>query len=61
MMPMIQGVVYNLAWCGWSHWNRNVQLNGNSIGAKVRRWWYGVNNWSINNGRQVSGEKGWWR
>lgn len=47
VMPMLQGVVYNLAWCGWQYWNRNAQMSGNSIGAQVRRWWWGVNNWPI--------------
>jgi len=47
MMPMVQGVVYNLAICGWQHWNRNAQLSGSSAGARIRRWWYGVNNWPL--------------
>ncbi|KAK4190384.1 hypothetical protein QBC35DRAFT_490200 [Podospora australis] len=46
-MPLVQGVVYNLFICGWQHWNKNAQLHGSSIGARVRRWWYGVNNWKI--------------
>ncbi|PSR94646.1 hypothetical protein BD289DRAFT_427178 [Coniella lustricola] len=48
LMPMIQGLVYNLALCGWQFWNKNAQLSGNSLGARARRWWYGVNNWPIN-------------
>ncbi|KAK4196712.1 hypothetical protein QBC40DRAFT_286821 [Triangularia verruculosa] len=55
MMPLIQGVVYNLAICGWQHWNRNARLSGQSLGARVRRWWWGVNNWPI------PGEKGYRR
>lgn len=47
MMPLIQGVVYNIALCGWQHWNKNAQLSGNTIGARARRWWYSVNNWPI--------------
>lgn len=47
MMPLVQGVVYNLFICGWQHWNKNAQLSGSSVGARVRRWWYGVNNWKI--------------
>lgn len=46
-MPFTQGMVYNLALLGWQTWNRNAVLNGNSLGAKLRRWWYGVNNWPI--------------
>ena len=47
MMPFMQGVLYNLAICGWQFYNRNAQIRGSSLGAKVRRWWYGVNNWPI--------------
>ncbi|KAI1769073.1 DUF1770-domain-containing protein [Hypoxylon sp. FL1150] len=47
MMPFAQGVLYNLAICGWHHWNKNARLSGNSAGARVRRWWYGVNNWPL--------------
>ncbi|KAI1376770.1 hypothetical protein F4677DRAFT_445093 [Hypoxylon crocopeplum] len=47
MMPFAQGVLYNLAICGWHFWNKNAQLGGNSVGAHLRRWWYGVNNWPL--------------
>ncbi|KAI1484042.1 DUF1770-domain-containing protein [Daldinia eschscholtzii] len=47
MMPFAQGVLYNLALLGWHHWNKNAQLSGNSVGARLRRWWYGVNNWPL--------------
>lgn len=47
MMPFVQGILYNLAICGWQYWNRNARLSGSSIGARVRRWWWGVNNWPI--------------
>ncbi|OTB06810.1 hypothetical protein M426DRAFT_318523 [Hypoxylon sp. CI-4A] len=47
MMPFAQGVLYNLAICGWHHWNKNARLSGNSAGARLRRWWYGVNNWPL--------------
>ncbi|KAI0024921.1 hypothetical protein F4780DRAFT_775401 [Xylariomycetidae sp. FL0641] len=47
LMPFAQGVLYNLALCGWQHWNRNAQMSGNSAGARLRRWWYGVNNWPL--------------
>jgi hypothetical protein len=46
-MPLLQGVVMTLFVAGWKHWNRNTQLSGNSAGARVRRWWYNVNNWPI--------------
>ncbi|KAK7908611.1 hypothetical protein PG985_015914 [Apiospora marii] len=47
VMPLAQGVLYNLALCGWQHWNKSAQLSGSSVGARVRRWWYSVNNWKI--------------
>ncbi|KAI1417718.1 DUF1770-domain-containing protein [Hypoxylon sp. FL1857] len=47
MMPFAQGVLYNLAICGWHHWNRSARISGNSVGARLRRWWYGVNNWPL--------------
>ncbi|KAI1194093.1 hypothetical protein F5X97DRAFT_16715 [Nemania serpens] len=47
MMPLAQGVLYNLAIVGWQHWNRNAQMSGSSAGARLRRWWYGVNNWPL--------------
>ncbi|KAI1492044.1 hypothetical protein F5X96DRAFT_628561 [Biscogniauxia mediterranea] len=47
MMPFAQGILYNLAICGFQHWNRNAQLSGNSAGARIRRWWYGVNKWTL--------------
>ncbi|TGJ85320.1 hypothetical protein E0Z10_g3440 [Xylaria hypoxylon] len=47
MMPLAQGVLYNLAIVGWQSWNRNAQMSGSSAGARLRRWWYGVNNWPL--------------
>ena len=47
MMPFLQGIIYNLFLLGWQSWNRNARLHGNSVGARVRRWWYGVNNWPL--------------
>ncbi|KAK7949723.1 hypothetical protein PG996_000311 [Apiospora saccharicola] len=47
VMPLAQGVLYNLALAGWQYWNKSAQLSGSSAGARVRRWWYGVNNWKI--------------
>ncbi len=47
VMPLVQGLLYNLAVCGWQYWNRTATLSGQSAGARVRRWWYGVNNWPV--------------
>lgn len=49
-MPLAQGVLYNLAIVGWQHWNRNARLSGGSVGARLRRWWYGVNRWPLPRG-----------
>ena len=45
--PFVQGLVYNVGICGWQSYNRRATLSGQSAGARVRRWWYGVNNWPI--------------
>ncbi|CAG8952039.1 hypothetical protein HYFRA_00000775 [Hymenoscyphus fraxineus] len=45
--PLLQGMVWNLALQGWKYWNKNAVLHGESVGARARRWWYGVNNWHI--------------
>ncbi|UPK89212.1 hypothetical protein LCI18_000147 [Fusarium solani-melongenae] len=47
LVPLTQGLLYNLFLCGWQYWNRNARLHGNTLGARVRRWWWGVNNWKI--------------
>ncbi|CAN8096831.1 unnamed protein product [Discula destructiva] len=61
LMPLLQGVVYNLAWCGWTYWKRNAQMSGNGVGARVRRWWWGVNNWPINGKQVTQNGKGWFQ
>lgn len=32
---------------GWRHWNRGTKFRGRGVGAKVRKWWWGVNNWKL--------------
>ncbi|KAK6433551.1 hypothetical protein LTR95_010275 [Oleoguttula sp. CCFEE 5521] len=46
-MPLAQGLVWSLAIQGWRHWNRDTKLAGQTVGAKIRRWWWGVNNWKL--------------
>lgn len=46
-MPLTQGLVWNLAIFGWRRLNTGVKFQGQGVGAKVRKWWYGVNNWAI--------------
>ncbi len=47
MLPLVQGMVWSLALHGWRYWNRTAQLSGNSVGTKIRRWWYRTNNWKV--------------
>ncbi|KAI0851029.1 DUF1770-domain-containing protein [Daldinia vernicosa] len=58
MMPFAQGVLYNLALHGWHHWNKNAQISGTSVGARLRRWWYGVNNWPLPGQKKLAGAGG---
>lgn len=46
-MPLMQGMVWSLALHGWRYWNRSAKLSGNSVGSRVRRWWYTVNDWPL--------------
>jgi hypothetical protein len=43
-------MVWSLALHGWKYWNRSAQLSGESIGARMRRWWYKTNNWKLPGG-----------
>ncbi|KAF1952176.1 DUF1770-domain-containing protein [Byssothecium circinans] len=47
IMCFAQGVLWTLILNGWRHWNRSSQFSGKTVGAKIRRWWWGVNNWKI--------------
>ncbi|KAL5117993.1 hypothetical protein ACEQ8H_004138 [Pleosporales sp. CAS-2024a] len=42
-----QGVLWTLVLSGWRHWNQSAKLSGKGVGAKIRRWWWGVNDWKI--------------
>ncbi|KIX10078.1 uncharacterized protein Z518_01159 [Rhinocladiella mackenziei CBS 650.93] len=44
-LPLMQGILWNLVMFGWRHWNRGSKFQGRSLGARVRKWWWGVNNW----------------
>jgi hypothetical protein len=46
-MPLVQGLAWTLVVSGWRHLNRSSQLQGQSVGAKIRRWWWEVNNWTV--------------
>lgn len=45
--PLAQGVVWHLLTFGWRTWNRSVKFRGRGLGARLRRWWWGVNNWEF--------------
>lgn len=39
--------MWNLVMSGWRHWNRGSQFSGRTVGARIRRWWWEVNNWKV--------------
>jgi len=47
LLPLTQGILWNLATFGWRHWNRGSKFQGQTMGAKVRNWWWKVNNWKL--------------
>ncbi|KAK3117862.1 hypothetical protein LTR53_000412 [Teratosphaeriaceae sp. CCFEE 6253] len=47
MMPLVQGMAWTLVVSGWRHWNVSTKFTGQTAGAKIRRWWWGVNNWTV--------------
>ncbi|KZF22548.1 DUF1770-domain-containing protein [Xylona heveae TC161] len=47
ILPLVQGTLWTLLLSGWRYWNRSAKLSGQSVGARIRRWWWGVNNWPI--------------
>ncbi|KAK5090819.1 hypothetical protein LTR05_000996 [Lithohypha guttulata] len=47
LLPLVQGIGYHLLISGWRYWNRGSKFAGESLGAKVRKWWWGVNNWTM--------------
>ena len=46
-MPLVQGLAWTLIVAGWRHWNVGAQFKGQTAGARIRRWWWGVNDWTI--------------
>ena len=45
--PLVQGMGWTLVLAGWRYWNRAASFSGQSVGAKIRRWWWNVNNWKL--------------
>ena len=46
-LPLAQGVLWNMAMFGWRYWNRGSKFSGQTLGARVRKWWWDVNNWKL--------------
>ena len=40
-------MLWTLLLSGWRYWNRGAHFKGATLGSKVRRWWWNVNNWKI--------------
>lgn len=52
LLPLTQGIVWNMAQIGWRFWNRRAKFSGVGLGARIRRWWWDVNNWKMPNTQQ---------
>ncbi|KAF2678006.1 DUF1770-domain-containing protein [Lentithecium fluviatile CBS 122367] len=59
IMCFAQGVIWNIILHGWRHWNHEAKFSGRGVGARIRRWWWGVNNWTIpaDKGPRLSNKK----
>lgn len=49
LLPLAQGIGYHMIIMGWRYFNRGSKFAGETLGAKVRKWWWGVNGWKIPN------------
>ena len=47
LLPLLQGTLWTLVLVGWRHWNKATRFQGSHLGARIRRWWWDVNNWKI--------------
>ncbi|KAI9700354.1 MAG: hypothetical protein M1836_002369 [Candelina mexicana] len=57
-LPLLQGTLWTLALSGWRFWNRSAGFSGRTAGSRIRRWWWGVNNWKIpEEGKGVGGDR----
>ena len=55
VLPLVQGMLWTLVLSGWRHWNKGAAFKGQSFGARVRKWWWKVNNWEIPEGANGGG------
>ena len=49
LMPLVQGMAWTMLVAWWRHWNTATKFGGQTAGARIRRWWWGVNNWKVPN------------
>lgn len=57
LLPLVQGIGYHLLISGWRFMNRGSKFAGEGIGARVRKWWWGVNGWTMpKDARRTRGE-----
>ena len=47
LLPLLQGTLWTLLLAGWRHWHRGANHVGQSLGARIRRWWWEVNKWEV--------------
>ncbi|KAF8463638.1 hypothetical protein BDZ91DRAFT_731333 [Kalaharituber pfeilii] len=47
VFPLAQGMLFSLGMAGWRAWNVRARFMGRGLGARIRRWWWGVNSWPI--------------
>ncbi|KAF2461928.1 hypothetical protein BDY21DRAFT_330019 [Lineolata rhizophorae] len=47
LFPFLQGTLWELIRYKWRHMNREHKFSGQNVGARIRRWWWGVNNWAV--------------
>jgi hypothetical protein len=45
-------MVWTLVVAGWRHWNSATKFSGQSVGARLRRWWWQVNKWELPEARR---------
>lgn len=47
LLPLLQGVGYHLLISGWRYWNRASKFTGQTLGTRIRIWWWRLNSWPI--------------
>lgn len=56
MMPLIQGMTWTLIVSGWRYFNRGTKFSGQTVGAKIRRWWWGqCEKYNLSPGKWLTG------